>query len=301
MAGIALTPCVLGAALSVQDSTALAAYPVNGITLGTIIYNVAVAAPFMLQISSASLVTDQVVAVSGVSGARWVKVSFAPPSTQATVALARAQSLLGSSVNAVLGTDYDTDQWFTASIGGGATASGNKTARAGVLTVSSSAISGSLAIIRPHGTPSHVAAIQTDIYYARVRARITTTPDAQAALGVLDILPPTTGSNIPCIQVGALGSVSTTLLSTRVFDSSSGLAYSQASAVAIDTAWHTFEAWVDGTTATMAIDGAVFGSFATSGMGTATAGCLGAVVTNGTTAANQSADIDSAWICVVSN
>lgn len=74
MAGIPQKSSVIGGELSFQDSTALAAYDVSGTALGTTAYNVAVGASFILQLSSASLVPDQVVAVAGVSGARWIKL-----------------------------------------------------------------------------------------------------------------------------------------------------------------------------------------------------------------------------------
>jgi hypothetical protein len=93
MAGIALVPGVYGSSISVQDSTALANYPVQGITLGTVVYNVAVAAPFILQLSTANLVTDQVIAVNGVSGARWIKV------TLTTGPGSSVQSVTGPAVN----------------------------------------------------------------------------------------------------------------------------------------------------------------------------------------------------------
>lgn len=103
MAGIALQPGVLGAGIQVQDSTALAAYPINGITLGTVIYNVAVGALFILQLSSAALVDDNVVAVNGVSGARWVYFQNGQPTPKSTTIAVAAADMT------VSGLTGDTD------------------------------------------------------------------------------------------------------------------------------------------------------------------------------------------------
>jgi hypothetical protein len=60
-----------GAFQSVADSTALASLTIP-LTLGTKVYNAAVAADFTLKVSTASLVTDSVVAVAGIDGLRWI-------------------------------------------------------------------------------------------------------------------------------------------------------------------------------------------------------------------------------------
>lgn len=79
-------PEVLGAGISTANSTALAAMSVDGMTLGTQAYNVALGAPFVLSVSTASLVTDQVVAVSGVTGLRWILNAAITPGQAAKLA-----------------------------------------------------------------------------------------------------------------------------------------------------------------------------------------------------------------------
>jgi hypothetical protein len=62
----------VGSAISVSDSTVLAQIGIGGLTIGTQVFNAAVGGYFILTVSSAALVTDQVVAVAGVDGWRWV-------------------------------------------------------------------------------------------------------------------------------------------------------------------------------------------------------------------------------------
>jgi len=75
MSSIVSSPQVLGAALSVVDSTALALLDVSGMTLGTQVYNLARGFPYTLVASSAALSVD-VVAVANVSGVRWMNTSI---------------------------------------------------------------------------------------------------------------------------------------------------------------------------------------------------------------------------------
>lgn len=63
----------LGSIITVQDSTALAALSTQGISVGTAVYNAAVGTNFVLTVSTAGLVTDSIVAVSGITGLRWIK------------------------------------------------------------------------------------------------------------------------------------------------------------------------------------------------------------------------------------
>jgi len=74
-------PIVSGAAvgttLSVADSTALAAFSTKGMQIGTRVFNINVGAYFELSLSTASLVPDSVVAVSGITGMRWIVKSAA--------------------------------------------------------------------------------------------------------------------------------------------------------------------------------------------------------------------------------
>lgn len=63
----------IGSCITATDSTDLAGISPQGLTLGTKAWNIGVGAYFTLTASTASLVTDQVVAVSGLAGARWIR------------------------------------------------------------------------------------------------------------------------------------------------------------------------------------------------------------------------------------
>ncbi len=70
---ISSQPQRFGAGLIAIDSTDLAALDPSGLTIGTRCFNVDVVADFTLTTSTAALVADEVVAVSGTTGARWIK------------------------------------------------------------------------------------------------------------------------------------------------------------------------------------------------------------------------------------
>lgn len=62
----------IGTSIAIHDSTALASLSIQGLAIGTQAYNTTIGAVFVLTVSTASLVTDQVVAVSGITGLRWI-------------------------------------------------------------------------------------------------------------------------------------------------------------------------------------------------------------------------------------
>src|SRR5690348_9144275 len=88
----------IGSAISVSDSATLAQIGTGGLTVGTQVWNSAVGAYFVLSVSSAALVTDQVVAVANVTGWRWIIASQAVPIPLATASnnglMSAAQSQL---------------------------------------------------------------------------------------------------------------------------------------------------------------------------------------------------------------
>jgi hypothetical protein len=73
VASPSIRPTVIGAFLSVTDSSALALLDPSGLTLGTFVFNQAVNAYFEYQLSDAALVPDEVVAVAGIDGVRWLR------------------------------------------------------------------------------------------------------------------------------------------------------------------------------------------------------------------------------------
>lgn len=78
MSIITAVPESLGAGHVVADSTALAAYSPDTLTIGTKVFNQGVGGYFTLTVSTASLVTDSVVAVAGTNGARWILDATTP-------------------------------------------------------------------------------------------------------------------------------------------------------------------------------------------------------------------------------
>lgn len=74
-ASVAQNPQVLGASLVVANQTALAALDITGMTLGTVVYDAADDLYFQLKVSTASLSAGSVVAVSGITGIRWLVAS----------------------------------------------------------------------------------------------------------------------------------------------------------------------------------------------------------------------------------
>lgn len=230
----------------------------------------------------------------------WPASPSSGASTGIASALARAQALLGTSINAAFGTDFDSDQWPMFTIAGSASGTMSQASRAGVVVMTTGAASGSTLIMRPHGAPSLLAAVQTDKWYAVSRAQLTTTPDAQALVVPLDIIHTPVGVNVPSVQLGALGDASTALFSARIFNQAA-TATTVVSTVAIDTSWHTWEAWSNGTNVLFAIDGVTIASLAATNLGTGGAATLGAVLLNGTTAAAQTLNLDSTYLCCASN
>lgn len=71
---MAYRPTVTGGTIAVADSDELATLDSNGLPPGSRVWNFDVGAYFALTVSTASLVPDQVVAVLGVSGLRWIVV-----------------------------------------------------------------------------------------------------------------------------------------------------------------------------------------------------------------------------------
>lgn len=65
-------PNRIGATVSSEDATTLAALDATGFPPGTVVYVTSLASNFTLTISTASLVTNSVVAVSGIDGYRWI-------------------------------------------------------------------------------------------------------------------------------------------------------------------------------------------------------------------------------------
>lgn len=100
----------IGTFIAVFDSTALAALNPQGLAVGTSVYNTSVGSSFTLTVSNASLVPDSVVAVSGVTGLRWIVQAAAvvPVVTSAANGLATPAMFLVSPPRGADIPDADT-------------------------------------------------------------------------------------------------------------------------------------------------------------------------------------------------
>jgi hypothetical protein len=211
--------------------------------------------------------------------------------------LTRAQAVAGSTVTKVLGTDFDNDQWYrTATIGGaGGSVTPSTTDTGGVLTLTTGAGAARGMSLLPHGTIDLLGNPRTTPWYFVTRTIVTTAIDAQAL--VQSVLISDALAN-PQIAFGVIGSLSTAFFSYLVTNGAGVTQASAVSTVPIDTAYHVFETWVDSTATTMslAIDGTVFATTATTNVAT-TAVTPVLQVYNGTTAAARTMKADYIYLC----
>jgi len=214
-------------------------------------------------------------------------------------ALSRARELLGTTINTVVGTHWDNIPYVVATSGTGTVAT-SATAKSGVLVLSSGATNSGLGQVRmaaSTGTTSLIDNPRTALWYIVSRMKVSTAIDA-AALCSLRIYT-AAGSN-PQVTWGVTGSVSTTHFVLAVIDGAGSVAASDTSTVAIDTSYHTFEMWNDGTNVHGAIDGVDVAD--TPSAGVATNASTGAILTfNGATNAARTIESDTLYICTVGN
>jgi hypothetical protein len=213
----------------------------------------------------------------------------------AGAALARAQALVGPTVTKVIGSDFDNDQYHVAAVVSTGAVAMSATLRS-CINLTSGATASSSAAIKPHGSPiCQVANMQTDRWFFQYRAQLTTAVDVQAEVGY-EVA--NNGGN-PLAEVGLIGSLSATVFSWRV-TVNGGTATTGLSTIAVDTNFHTFEGWNDGTSVFFAIDGVIVGSTVVANIGT-NPGQIFSTTANGTTAAARTQNIDHAYVCVAGN
>lgn len=207
------------------------------------------------------------------------------------VVKARVLSLLGPTVDSYSFTDFENDQWYAGAISGSGVTPTLTLDAGGVLQLDSSATASSRSTISAHGASTTALALvgnqQTSKWYFRGRIQVATAIDAAASCGIWLSLHDFTN---PYVFFGVLGSVSTGFFIGQVVNNA-GTTVNTVSAVAIDTAWHTFEAWNDGTTMSFAIDGAVVGTQPATNLGTLT-GAPYAWASNGAAAASRKLKLD---------
>jgi hypothetical protein len=224
-----------------------------------------------------------------------------PPSTagstgSASVAFARAQSLLGTTITKVFGTDFDNDQWYRfVQVNTGAPAV-LATERGGVINLPTAAGASSFAVVYPHGTTVvHFDNPSTSKWYVTSRIKFTTAVDAQAQLYMGFA---TAGGGAPLLNLGLLGNLSTGFISGSTTNNAGAVQASFTSTVAFETTnYHVGEAWSNGTTISFAWDRTILSTTGVANIGTNPVTPT-VVAGNGTTAANRAVQVDYLYTCM---
>jgi hypothetical protein len=204
-----------------------------------------------------------------------------------------AQSLVGTTVDSALGTEFDTDNWQIFSSAGSGSQS-TVVDRAGAVRLSTGATAGSFARIQPHGLPLYVDAMSTTRFYFYVRAKVVTAVDAATTLDLR--LGGVTGN--PAVSIGVNGSVS--LVAWYYHVNNGGGVTASGALGTIDTNWHDFEIYSDTSIIYFRIDGTVITTAAASNL-SAGAAATDIAISNGATAAARTVDIDKTITVVPSN
>jgi hypothetical protein len=242
----------------------------------------------------------------GVASVASEGVDFNVPVTHSAIALYRARTLLGNTLNTVLGCEFDNDQYYTANqIGSGAgTATLRQDKTGGVLKLSSTASSGHGIIVVPHyASPnsfpaSLIANGRSELWYARWRFQIATAVTAQTAIG-LELINPSSITAYQYISMGVIGSLSASNFSWHTADHLGNILASGTTSVAVDNAFHTGEMYNDLTTLHFLLDGVEVATTASSNIEASTAYTIGTVVYNGTDAVTRDLNLTSMRIVIV--
>lgn len=225
---------------------------------------------------------------------------------QANVALSRARQLLGTTINTVIGSDFEFGNYHTSAVAGtGAVAIVATSASAGLINLTTGATAGGLASVAPFGTGAgasegYVGNPKTVMWYAKFRAALTSAGDA-ASQQTVNMFG--TSMANPQILLGQFGSVHATQLSYVVISNAGAtIASGTTASVTLDTNYHTWEMWCDTTTLTFAYDGTAIATVATSTANFPTnAVTPGSTVYNGATATARTMRVDRWFVCMPSN
>jgi hypothetical protein len=209
----------------------------------------------------------------------------------ANAALSRAQSLLGSSITRVYGTDFDTNNWITTTLVAGGTANLSTTERGGVINLSTSATANSQVVVKAAGVAGLVVNPTTDKWYWQSYQKWTTGVDAAGYISCGLI-----GFTNPGLYVGALGNVSTVNFAYDFYNNAGAATNSGSLGVALDTNYHLIEEWGDTTNFYVAIDGTLRLTLAIPASFT-NAASIRWDSQNGATAANRQQNVNYAFIC----
>jgi hypothetical protein len=223
--------------------------------------------------------------------------SSAVPS-KTSIILARAQTLLGSTMQVLMGTDFENTSWYRTSDSGTGNSHLSQVDMAGVLILDSGATAVGVSQIGPAGAAgeSVVANQQTGLWYFYMRAAIVTALDSVAVVtGGLS----STGLSGPMARIGGNGAVSTGFFSGVTTNAGNAQVGSAITTVALDTNYHDFEMWNNGTTLTFAVDG-ITATTPSTNAASAPGGVL-VIAFNSTTNADRQMKVDRLYIVTPSN
>jgi hypothetical protein len=213
------------------------------------------------------------------------------------VVLARAQSLLGTQYTSIGGTDFYQASDFTAVNSGSATATLSAAARSGMLKLSTGVTTTSTASIILATSASQIDNVKTSKFYAVWRAALVTAADALSSQAFTI----TGNSGSTLFQIGCRGPTGTGFFNVFAEDDGGNIRENGSTIFPVDTVFHTFEIWNDGTNINFAMDGAVLVSFATALLSGGAPAHIGANVANGATATNREVDIDYMFVVTTPN
>lgn len=219
--------------------------------------------------------------------------------TPDAVVLARVQSLLGETVNAIWGTHFFDQTGWSSAVGGSGVVALSATSRAGVLTATTGASAGSQFVISPNWTATTSGQVEnprTTRWYARTVAKVTTAIDSQSRLGVCELRNNGVATHA---AIGVLGASSTTHFYAEVVNDA-GVATTATTGIAVDTGWHIWEIWGDLTNINFAIDEVTVASIAVASVGTAAINPR-MLCQNGTTAAARTVHYDAMYVAAQDN
>jgi len=209
-----------------------------------------------------------------------------------STALSRAQTLLGSTMTRVMGSELETNSWFVATPTGTGTVTLSSTDNSGVVTCASGGTAGGVARLRPVGLGVLLSNPTTSLWYFSSRSKLTTAIDAQAyvGIGIGDL-----SAGAPALFIGGIGSRSTTNFAYDILNNAGSAAANGSLGVALDTSYHQFEMWGNTSNLNIAMDGVVKVTIAIPA--SVTNPCLPQIFcTNNATAANRAIASDDIYL-----
>lgn len=211
----------------------------------------------------------------------------------ANTVLGRAQSKAGATITKCMGSDFDTDTWYKTTLAGSGAVTPSTTDKGGVLSITTGATSGSLALINAHGTINLVDNLATSRWYLVTRLIVTTAINSNARVGTGFF---TSAVGNPSIFWGINGGTSTGFFSFRIDNNAGATTDSGITTLAVDTAYHVLESWSNTTTISFAADGTVLDTALASAAGTSAVSPMVAAL-NGGTAAARTVKVDYMYLC----